>query len=107
MVSLILSMPSTTFQFSRIAVSALLVANAGCVTDDSLPIQQPPLPQLVAKTLALCERDRENNAEALELLAQAQARLGDVAGARKTLGTYSDSSDFRLTVAHLHCAQIE
>src|SRR6476620_3588772 len=107
MVSLFFSMSSTTIQFRQVAVTALLIANAGCATDDLLPTQQPPVQQLVAETLALCEADRENNAEALAWLAEAQAHLGDFEGARKTLGPFSESKDFLLTVAHLHCAQIE
>jgi tetratricopeptide (TPR) repeat protein len=83
-------------------VAALILANGSGTADEI-----PPIQQLITETLALCEADRENNAAALAQLAQAQSHLGDFAAARKTLGAFSESEDFRLTVAHLHCAQIE
>jgi hypothetical protein len=65
----------------------------------------PPLRQLIADTLAMANANRDDNAEALSSLAEAQAYLGEFAAARETLGV--QPSDFRLTAALWQCAQIE
>jgi hypothetical protein len=84
-----------------IALSIGLLANASRA-QDSLP----PVRRLIEETLALCNTDREDNAEPLNELAAAQCYLGDFTAAKKTI-LPPEFSDFRVQVAHLNCAQIE
>jgi tetratricopeptide (TPR) repeat protein len=66
----------------------------------------PPVRQLIAETLALCNADRESHSLALDYFAEAQCYLGDFAAARKTLPPYAPDNFFRAAY-YQSCAQIE
>jgi tetratricopeptide (TPR) repeat protein len=66
----------------------------------------PPVRQLIAETLALCNADRESNSLALYHLAEAQCYLGEFAAARKILPPYTQDNFFR-QAAYQTCAEIE
>src|SRR5438046_2567234 len=80
----------------------LPTSTSTCLAQDRLP----PIRQLIAETLTLCNTDREYNGEPLGKLAEALCYLGDFAAARKTLLPY-ESGDFNIKLAHQNCAQIE
>jgi tetratricopeptide (TPR) repeat protein len=89
--------------FSAWLIGAVLVclANSSAAQDGL-----PPVKQLIAETLALCNADRESNTLALNDLAEAQCYLGDFTSARKTLSPSAPDNFFR-QAAHQKCAEIE
>jgi hypothetical protein len=66
----------------------------------------PPVRQLIAETLAICDADREGNISALNDLAAAQCYLREFEAARKNLLPYTKDDVFQQTM-HQQCACIE
>src|SRR5688500_11052232 len=93
--------PSQPRSFAFALWLACVLSCQHSFTQDRLP----PLRQLIADTIAMANANREDYAEAMGSLAEAQAYLGELAAARETLGT--EPSDFRLIAALWQCAQIE
>jgi tetratricopeptide (TPR) repeat protein len=75
---------------------------------DSMAAQDglPPVGQLIAETLKLCETDGESHTQALNDLAAAKCYLGDFASARKILLPFGPDNFFQ-QAAHHTCAGIE
>src|SRR5262245_66464960 len=95
--------PLRAIFFSAWLIGAVIVWRTNPSTaQDGLP----PVRQLIAETLTLCNVDRENNTSALNDLAAAQCYLGDFAAARKNLLPYG-RDDIVQQAAHQACAQIE
>src|SRR3954469_13359769 len=98
----------TTMRILKFFFSTLLLCSAFVVRPTIATAQDglPPVRQLIADTLKLCNDDRESNTSSLNELAAAQCYLGDFSAARKNLLPY-ERDDFFQQAAYQTCAQIE
>src|SRR5436190_21935728 len=81
----------SSFLFAWLFYSVLLWIVSISSAQDGLP----PVRQLIAETLRLCNEDREESISSLNDLAAAQCYLGDFAAARKNLLPYERDNIFQ------------